>query len=144
MASIFDQAFGLPDAELIPGSTPQDPPLLPPAVTQAIPPEAVKGPAPSPAAPFVPDQSLLEAQIRQESGGNPLAVNAKSGAQGLVQIMPQTAANPGFGVDPVHDPFNPDEARRFQKQYMGALLSRYNGNETAALAAYNWGPGHVD
>jgi|APLak6261660231_1056022.scaffolds.fasta_scaffold00088_8 hypothetical protein len=85
---------------------------------------------------------LLNALIQQESGGNNNAVSSK-GARGLAQVMPGTARDPGFGVRPLRDG-SPQEQRRFANDYLGAMLDRYNGNESLALAAYNAGPGAVD
>ncbi|MEO0426713.1 MAG: lytic transglycosylase domain-containing protein [Pseudomonadota bacterium] len=79
-----------------------------------------------------------------ESRGDPRAVNAKSGAQGLMQVMPATGRQPGFGVSPIGDPFDPQESIRFGRDYFGQMLSRYDGNKRRALAAYNWGPGNAD
>lgn len=81
-------------------------------------------------------------QIMAESGGNPNAISPK-GAQGLMQLMPTTAANPGFGVQPVQDN-SPQENVRVGQQYMQALTGKYGGDQSKALAAYNWGPGNVD
>jgi hypothetical protein len=94
--------------------------------------------------PASPDAGLLDALIQQESGGNPNAVNARSGAKGLAQAMDATARDPGFGVKPLADPFDPAESRRFADEYLGAMMDRYKGNQRHALAAYNWGPGNVD
>ena len=77
-----------------------------------------------------------------ESGNNPNAVNAKSGAAGLMQLKPETVANPGFGIAPAKDD-SPGENQRVGQQYYSALSHKY-GNPTQALAAYNWGPGNVD
>lgn len=93
---------------------------------------------------YKPSDALLDSLIQQESGGDPFAVNPRSGAQGLVQVMPETAKNPGFGVSPLGDPFDPVDSRRFASDYLGALLQKYNGNQRHALAAYNWGTGNVD
>lgn len=88
-----------------------------------------------------PDE-LLEKHILAESAGDPNAVSS-AGAKGLAQIMPDTARDPGFGVEPVSDPNDPEEARRFMKEYMGAMLEEFDGNPKDALRAYNWGPGNV-
>lgn len=85
----------------------------------------------------------VDAIIQQESGGDPNAVS-KAGAIGLAQIMPKTAKDPGFGVTPVDDPRDPKQAKRFIREYFGAMLKRYGGDHEAALVAYNWGPGNAD
>jgi hypothetical protein len=85
---------------------------------------------------FTPD--LLRAVIEKESGYLPCAVSS-AGAQGLMQLMPATAA--GLGVaDPFNVRENVDAGARFLKQ----LLDRYDGNLVLALAAYNAGPNRVD
>lgn len=86
---------------------------------------------------------LFQRLVQQESGWDPNAVSPV-GAQGLTQIMPQTGADPGFGVAPVADINNTDEQLRFGAEYLRAMLDRYDGNQTKALAAYNWGAGNVD
>jgi hypothetical protein len=88
------------------------------------------------------DEDLVNAVIRQESAGNPNAVSPK-GARGLGQVMPKTARNPGFGVKPLQSD-DPAENVRFTADYLGALLNKYDGNKSLALAAYNAGPGAVD
>lgn len=88
---------------------------------------------------------LIEAVIRQESGGNPNAVSPR-GAVGLMQIMPDTARDPGFGVRPL--PANmlrdPEANRAFGTEYLTTMVKRYNGDIPRALVAYNWGPGNAD
>ena len=76
---------------------------------------------------------LLDAIQKRESGNDPNAVSPK-GAQGLAQIMPDTAADPGYGVDPVKDPFDPKEARRFLSQYYNAMLTKFDGDHELVVA----------
>lgn len=89
------------------------------------------------------DPEIFVRQMVQESGLNPDAVSPK-GAVGIAQIMPQTARDPGFGIAPIDDPRDPEEALRFGAEYMRAMLDRYDGDYGLALAAYNAGPGAVD
>lgn len=87
---------------------------------------------------------LIERMVAQESGGNPNAVSPK-GARGLLQTMPGTESDPGFGVRPLDPAADPTQERyRLGRDYMGAMLKRYGGNVEHALAAYNWGPGNAD
>lgn len=88
------------------------------------------------------DPEIFVRQMVQESGLNPDAVSPK-GAVGIAQIMPDTARDPGYGVSPITDPTDPEEALRFGAQYMRAMLDKY-GDYGLALAAYNAGPGAVD
>ncbi len=87
--------------------------------------------------------ALINAIIQQESRGNPKALSP-AGAMGLMQVMPNTAANPGFGVAPLKNPWNPVENRRFGTDYFNAMLNRYGGDKEASLVAYNAGPGNAD
>lgn len=82
------------------------------------------------------------AQTYQESHGDPNAVSPK-GATGLKQLMPATAANPGFGIAPAKDS-STAENMRVGNEYMDAMLKKYNGNVPLALSGYNWGPGATD
>ena len=88
------------------------------------------------------DDNLLNALIKQESGGNPNAISPK-GARGLYQLMDATAKNPGYGVKPLQN-WSEGEQTRFARDYMGALLEKNGGNLNKALAAYNAGQGNVD
>jgi hypothetical protein len=80
---------------------------------------------------------LIKSVIRAESGFNPQAVSRK-GAQGLMQLMPQTAAR--FGVQNVFDPADNVEAGT---RYLRELLGLYNNDVVKAVAAYNAGPERV-
>jgi hypothetical protein len=76
-----------------------------------------------------------------ESGGKQSAIS-KAGARGVMQLMPGTMKDPGFGVTPMRDD-SEAENRRAGREYLDAMYRRY-GDEATALAAYNWGPGNVD
>jgi len=84
------------------------------------------------------DVDLLASLVNAESGGNTRAVS-RTGARGLMQLMPATAA--GLGVE---DSFKADENVRGGSAYLDALLARYHDNLALALAAYNAGPLAVD
>jgi len=84
------------------------------------------------------DPILLTAVVRTESNFDPMAVSPK-GAQGLMQLMPQTAER--FGVADVFDVSdNVDGGAR----YLSWLLNRFDGQTDLALAGYNAGEGAVD
>ena len=91
----------------------------------------------STAAKYNLDPSLLTAVVTQESGGNPNAQSG-AGAQGLMQLMPATAASLG-----VTNPFDPQQNLEGGAQYLSSLLTQYGGDTSLALAAYNAGPGNV-
>lgn len=79
---------------------------------------------------------LLAAVAQTESGGDASAVSP-AGAQGLMQLMPTTAA--GLGVNP----WDPAQAVQGASELLSGYLHRYK-SLPLALAAYNAGPGAVD
>jgi soluble lytic murein transglycosylase-like protein len=80
--------------------------------------------------------NLAVSVATQESGLNPHAVNASSGAIGMMQLMPGTAA--AMGVNPHDVMANIQGGIRYLRDQLANF-----GDEAKALAAYNWGPQHV-
>lgn len=84
------------------------------------------------------DPDLVNSVIRAESGFNVRAVSPK-GAQGLMQLMPQTASQLG-----VQNAFDPQANVEGGARYLRELLERYDFDLIKALAAYNAGPQRVE
>lgn len=84
------------------------------------------------------EKALLTAIVRAESGYDPQAVS-RSGAAGLMQLMPATARSLG-----VRDVFHPKQNLEGGALYFRRLLHRFDGNATFALAAFNAGPTAVE
>ncbi len=84
------------------------------------------------------DPDLVNSVIRAESGFNVRAVSPK-GAQGLMQLMPQTSTQLG-----VQNAFDPQSNVEGGTRYLRELLERYNFDLIKALAAYNAGPQRVE
>ena len=84
------------------------------------------------------DPDLVNSVIRAESGFNVRAVSPK-GAQGLMQLMPQTASELG-----VQNAFDPQANVEGGTRYLRELLERYDFDLVKALAAYNAGPQRVE
>jgi len=85
------------------------------------------------AARYAVPERLIWAVIRVESGFDPRAVSS-SGARGLMQLMPETAAILG-----VRDPFNPRENIHAGARHLRGLMERFRYDLPLALAAYNAG-----
>lgn len=80
--------------------------------------------------------ALLAAVAKQESGFDPSAVSS-AGAEGLMQLMPSTAASVGA------DPFDPAQAVDGAAQVLSQDLGAFGGSVPLALAAYNAGAAAV-
>lgn len=86
---------------------------------------------------FAVDPALVKAVIHAESGFNPHAVS-RAGAQGLMQLMPATAAR--YGVE---DAFDARQNISGGVRYLRDLLTQFRQNRRLALAAYNAGENAV-
>ena len=112
----------------------------------------------------MPDRdALIAAVIKQESGGDPNAVSS-AGAVGMMQLMPATARDPGFGINNIFDTArslgrtvddetdetlnvllrDPEVNQAIGTAYLDAMEKRYPGDLQAMLVAYNAGPGVAD
>ncbi len=84
------------------------------------------------------EPELVKAIAHVESAGNSNAISS-AGAQGLMQLMPDTAKDMG-----VTDSFDPRQNIMGGTKYIATLINRYGGDIAKALWAYNAGPGNVD
>jgi hypothetical protein len=84
---------------------------------------------------------MIDITMGSESRFNPDAISPK-GARGLMQVMPDTARDPGHGIRPSNG--TPADDVRVGTQLYAALLSKYDHDPEKAWAAYNWGEGRVD
>lgn len=90
------------------------------------------------AAKYHVDPNLVAAMAFRESRFDANAVSSR-GAQGIMQLMPRTAAAMG-----VHNAFDPRDNVFGATRYLASLLNRFHGNVDMTLAAYNAGPELVD
>lgn len=84
------------------------------------------------------DKSLLLAIAKQESGFKTDATSS-AGAMGVMQLMPETAK--GLGVTDAYDAY---QNIMGGANKISGLISKYNGDLSLALAAYNAGSGNVE
>ena len=113
-------------------------PGAPGLVNAPVPPEQIDALVQQNAATWQVDPALIKAVIANESGFNANATS-KVGAQGLMQLMPATAASLG-----VRDAYDPAQNVAGGARYLRGLLDRFGGDKRLAVAAYNAGPGAVE
>ena len=70
-------------------------------------------------------------------------ITSPAGARYAMQVMPETAKNPGYGIRPAADD-SAAEWNRVGREKLAALLKRYGGDTARSWAAYNWGEENVD
>jgi soluble lytic murein transglycosylase len=98
------------------------------------------------AATFAP--SRMDAITAQsESGnrdfyGNARPVVSPVGARFAMQVMPETARDPGFGLRPAN-PNNPQDMNRLGREYRAAMEREFGGDPAKMWGAYNAGPNRV-
>lgn len=88
----------------------------------------------------------IAAVIMAESSYDPHAVSSV-GAQGLMQIMPETGRWISVKLDDEYTDqrmFDPGACIRYGSWYLGFLMDRYSGDMRCATAAYHAGQGTVD
>jgi len=83
------------------------------------------------------DEAWLRAIAHAESDYDAAAVSSK-GAQGVMQLMPDTSREYGVG-----DPFSQDESIMAGARHLRSLMKRYRNDMTLVAAAYNAGIGTV-
>lgn len=83
------------------------------------------------------EEELIHAIVRQESCFNERA-HSRSGAIGLMQLMPGTA-----DMMKISDPWNPEQNIQAGVKYISQMLSMFKDKKRFAVAAYNAGPGKV-
>lgn len=89
------------------------------------------------AAKYGVDAKFLKAIAKCESDFS-TECTSRSGAMGIMQLMPQTAAS--LGVTNAYDPY---QNIMGGARYISEKLAQYNGDKSLALAAYNAGSGNV-
>jgi soluble lytic murein transglycosylase-like protein len=103
-----------------------------------VPPEQIDALVQQNAAIWQVEPALIKSVIANESSFNANATSS-AGAQGLMQLMPETAASLG-----VKNPYDPVQNVAGGTRYLRGLLDRFNGDTRLAVAAYNAGPGAVE
>jgi soluble lytic murein transglycosylase len=88
--------------------------------------------------------AMIQATLEKESGGQDSdaqgrAITSRKGAEGRMQVMPGTNSDPGYGVKAARDG-SLEERARVGRDYLEAMMRRYDGDPAKAWAAYNMGP----
>lgn len=83
------------------------------------------------------DSDVVRAVVQQESSGNPRETSGV-GAQGLMQLMPETGRMYG-----VTDPYDPEQNIAAGTRHLANLMREFKNQLPMALAAYNAGSGAV-
>ena len=109
----------------------------PSSAPATVPPAQIESLVGSSASAYGVDPALVKAIIANESDFNANATS-RTGAQGLMQLEPGTAA--GLGVS---DAYDPAQNISGGTRYIKGLLDRFHGDLRLAVAAYNAGPGAV-
>jgi hypothetical protein len=91
---------------------------------------------------------MVAVTLERESGNSDYdrdgrVQTSNRGAQGRMQVRPRTNANPGYGVRPAQDD-SLEERARVGRDYLAAMMQRYDGDPARAWAAYNLGPGGLN
>lgn len=80
--------------------------------------------------------------VHRDSKGN--LTRSPVGALGVAQIMPKTAAKPGYGMQPINlQTSSADQQKAWATEYIGKIQKAHNFTTDQAVAAYNAGPGAV-
>lgn len=93
---------------------------------------------------------MMAAIAMQESSNRHTDANGKlitspAGAVGKYQIMPSTAAQPGFGLEPLNLATATEaDHEEFSRNYLNKLNERFGNQPDLTLAAYNYGVGNVE
>ncbi len=104
-------------------------------------------PRPYPVPEAVIEPAFAWAIMRQESNFSPTAISG-SGARGLMQLMPATAAavakQVGAGKISLAQLYQPDFNIRLGTRYLAGLMDRFADAMPLSAAGYNAGPGRVN
>jgi soluble lytic murein transglycosylase-like protein len=104
----------------------------------SVAPEHIEDLVQSNAAYWQVDPALVRAVMVNESGFDANATS-HAGAQGLMQLMPETASSLG-----VTNAYDPKQSVWGGARYLRGLMDRFGGDLTKVVAAYNAGPEAVD
>lgn len=90
--------------------------------------------------------SLTQAESRgvhRKADGS--LTRSPKGALGVMQIMPATAAKPGYGMKPIDlERSTPEQQRAWSEDYITRIAKHHNFSTEQAVAAYNAGPGATE